>query len=156
MPKYSLMDSEIQARLRAIPGNDRWDLVSFTGSFEKAPASILLQLLNTIDNDYQVHWLKWSEQFPKKADVFWPAVHDLVVLDLYEYLPSLFELALTQVSPKELDQRIQSLVHFILESETDRLAQSSDTSIQTALQEIAARYRITSSESGVQAEVESF
>ncbi|MEM8733734.1 MAG: hypothetical protein AAGG44_05915, partial [Planctomycetota bacterium] len=121
MPRYSLMDSEIQSRLRPIPGDDRWDLVSFDASFEKAPASILLQLLNTTDSNYQVHWLEWSKQNPKKADVLWPAVHDLVVLDLYEHLPSLFELALTEVSSKELDERIISLIQSIVQSESDRL-----------------------------------
>jgi tetratricopeptide (TPR) repeat protein len=64
-----------------------------TKMFRKGDASILMQYLDAQDSAEYHRWVKWSEDNPKLAKVFWPAVQRLARHDLYVFIPDLFLLA---------------------------------------------------------------
>ncbi len=56
-------------------------------------ADILVRYLEAQDGDDYHIWLKWSEEHPKLAKVFWPVVSRLAQEEEYVHIPELFELA---------------------------------------------------------------
>ena len=64
-----------------------------TKLLRKGDASILIQYLDSKDSADYHRWVKWSEDNPKLAKVFWPAVQRLAEHDLYIFIPDLFLLA---------------------------------------------------------------
>jgi len=65
-------------------------------------ADILVRYLEAQDGeDYHV-WVKWSEQHPKLAKLFWPAVSRLAQEEQYVYIPDLFDLAASATDPVAL------------------------------------------------------
>jgi hypothetical protein len=56
-------------------------------------ADILVRYLEAQDNEDYHLWVKWSEQHPKLAKIFWPAVSRLAQEEQYVHIPDLFELA---------------------------------------------------------------
>jgi hypothetical protein len=73
-----------------------WDLVKKsvgTGGESVNDPQILLDYLDLEDaGGYQV-WLRWSEDHPDYAQVFWPVIARLVRGNLYLYLPEFFRIA---------------------------------------------------------------
>jgi hypothetical protein len=58
----------------------------------KGDAAILIQYLDAKDAQEYHRWVKWSEDHPQQAKVFWPALQILASHELYVFVPALFEL----------------------------------------------------------------
>src|SRR5258705_13252513 len=79
-------------------GKQDWHvLVGSRGTRLRRPgdAGILLQYLDATDSDNYHRWLEWSNDHKPLAQVFWPAVQQLAIHELYVYVPDLFDLAKT-------------------------------------------------------------
>ncbi|MCA9191137.1 MAG: hypothetical protein KDB03_05235 [Planctomycetales bacterium] len=85
---------------------ERWDLVSINQ--QKAHASILVDLLCTRDANYSFFWQQWSTKVPGQAKVFWPAMHDLCELGLYDELPHIFDIAATCFEKDDFRELLQA------------------------------------------------
>lgn len=81
-----------------------------TKMFRKGDASILMQYLDSRDAGDYHRWVKWSEDNPKLAKVFWPAVQRLAGHDLYIFIPDLFLLAKQHSDAVKLQAAIDKLV----------------------------------------------
>lgn len=94
-------------------GQQDWHIVIGTrgqSRFRKGDASILLRYFDSQDaNDYH-RWVKWSEDHPKLAKVFWPAVQRLALHELYVFVPDLFDLAKSYDDPARLQQELNKSV----------------------------------------------
>ncbi len=62
-------------------------------------ADILVRYLEAQDGDDYHIWVKWSEEHPKLAKVFWPAVSRLAQEEEYVHIPELFDLAVAATDP---------------------------------------------------------
>jgi 3-methyladenine DNA glycosylase AlkC len=76
----------------------------------KGDASILMQYLDAQDSADYHRWVKWSEDNPKLAKIFWPAVQRLAKDDLYVFIPDLFLLAKEADDPVKLQASLDQLV----------------------------------------------
>lgn len=72
-----------------------------TKMFRKGDASILMEYLDAKDSEEYHRWVKWSEDNPKLAKVFWPAVQRLAKHELYIFIPDLF------MQAKQLDDAVK-------------------------------------------------
>lgn len=111
-PRAKLVDPAIAAHLTSSPSTPlRWDLVSLDGSLlPGGRASILVNLLDANDRDFDPFWPKWSSDHPRRAAVLWPAVQQLVAFDQYHRLPDLFTEALLENSLEEFSSSVGQLV----------------------------------------------
>ncbi len=73
-----------------------------TRRLSRGDANILLQYLDAEDSKATHRWVKWSEDHPQLAKVFWPAVQKLALHDLYVFLPNLFDLTKVHTDPVAL------------------------------------------------------
>jgi hypothetical protein len=81
-----------------------------TKLLREGDASILIQYLDSKDSADYHRWVKWSEDNPKLAKVFWPAVQRLAENDLYIFIPDLFLLAKQQSDTVKLQAALDKLV----------------------------------------------
>jgi hypothetical protein len=81
-----------------------------TKLLRKGDANILMQYLDSKDSAEYHRWVKWSEDNPKLAKVFWPAVQRLAKDDLYIFVPDLFELAKRMDDSVKLQAALDKLV----------------------------------------------
>jgi hypothetical protein len=81
-----------------------------TKLLRKGDASILIQYLDSKDSADYHRWVKWSEDNPKLAKVFWPAVQRLAEHDLYIFIPDLFLQAKQQVDAVKLQAALDKLL----------------------------------------------
>lgn len=91
----------------------RWDLVELQGR-RTGPAAILTESLGAYTKNFDYAWTRWTSDHPRKAALLWPAIHTLVELEAYPWLPSLFELALLPASVEDfrvaLSEEMQKLL----------------------------------------------
>jgi tetratricopeptide (TPR) repeat protein len=74
----------------------RWDLIG--NPFSQQPGSdcdarLLVDYLNLKDSDSRSVFVKWNEDFPKCAKVFWPVVAQLARDEMYLAAPDIMEFA---------------------------------------------------------------
>jgi hypothetical protein len=81
-----------------------------TRMFRKGDASFLMQYLDSKDAGEYHRWVKWSEDNPKLAKVFWPAVQRFAKHDLYIFIPDLFLLAKQHSDAVKLQAALDKLV----------------------------------------------
>lgn len=94
---------------KAEKAQSRWDLVHGSqgvGSATQGDARILCLYLDTLNDDGDELWLKWSEDNAELAKVLWSAVAKVARDELYSFVPGLFVLARTAESPDQLQQAI--------------------------------------------------
>ena len=94
-------------------GQQDWHIVIGTRwpkSRRRGDASILMQYFDAQDGASDYRWSKWSEDNPKLAKVFWPAVQRLAVHELYVFMPDLFDLAKRYDDPAQLKQALDKHV----------------------------------------------
>ncbi len=96
--------------IKASPTSSRWDLAEIRNgrNVTEGPANILLTYLRASKDLSTDFWPDWSKKNSVKADVLWPAVSDLVDLELYYRLPSVMEAALVECSDDEFKTKIHS------------------------------------------------
>jgi hypothetical protein len=73
-------------------------------------ADILVRYLEAQDGDDYHIWVKWSEQHPKLAKIFWPAVSRLAQEEDYVHIPELFDLAAAATDPVALQTSLNRKV----------------------------------------------
>ncbi len=131
--KTTVLDSSIQIHLRPthwLP--ERWDLIEFDS--EQGPgdrATILVELLEASNLNYELFWSKWSADNTARASEFWPAVQTLVEFDLYTRLPALFELAVLDNSLAEFKADLATSVQNSLLDLCVQLKESGDDQLLT-------------------------
>lgn len=76
----------------------------------RGDASILMQYLDAQDAKSTHRWVKWSEDNPALAKVFWPAVQRLATHELYVFVPELFELTKQHKDPVALQAALNKQV----------------------------------------------
>jgi hypothetical protein len=81
-----------------------------TKLFRKGDASILMEYLDAKDSEEYHRWVKWSEDNPKLAKVFWPAVQQLAKHELYIFIPDLFTQAKQADDAVKLQAALDKLV----------------------------------------------
>jgi len=94
-------------------GPQDWHIVSGSRGVRgrrQGDASILMQYFDAQDSDEYHRWVKWSEDYPKLAKVFWPSVQRLAVNELYVFVPDLFDLAKAHDDPKKLQSALNQAV----------------------------------------------
>lgn len=94
-------------------GQQDWHIV--VGSrgprlLRQGDAHILTTYLDSKDSKDFHRWVKWSEDHPPLAKIFWPAVQRLASHELYVFVPALFELAKTIDDPQKLQQELHGEV----------------------------------------------
>jgi hypothetical protein len=72
----------------------------------RGDAHILIQYLDAKDGKDYHRWVKWSEDHPSLAKIFWPAVQRLAAHELYVFIPDLFDLAKAIDDPVKLQQEL--------------------------------------------------
>ncbi|MCA9224372.1 MAG: hypothetical protein KDA47_02130 [Planctomycetales bacterium] len=97
------------------PKDDEWDLI-----FEQSGATRRIQgdasILGTYLDMYadgDLVWLKWTNDHPKLAAVFWPAVAEVARHELYIWIPDLMNLPKGVGNPVELQTKLDA---FMLEN----------------------------------------
>ncbi|MBX3420994.1 MAG: hypothetical protein KF752_05480 [Pirellulaceae bacterium] len=123
-PKSPPVDSESAEPFsinRLLSANyNRWDLVEISDyrRTSSGPAQVLALLLmqrqRRTGGAPVEHWNAWSAQHPKKAAVFWPAVQQLAVLQVYSDIPALFELTLVETTESEFRQALSDHMATVL------------------------------------------
>jgi hypothetical protein len=86
-------------------GRQDWHIIfgsRGTKLYRRGDASILMQYLDAQDAKTMHRWVKWSEDHPQLAKVFWPAVQTLSIHELYVFVPELFELTKQHNDPAAL------------------------------------------------------
>ncbi|MCI0361612.1 MAG: hypothetical protein L0211_24275 [Planctomycetaceae bacterium] len=73
-------------------------------------ADILVRYLEAEDSDDYHLWVKWSEQNPNLAKVFWPAVSRLAQEEEYVHIPELFDLTVGATDPVALQTSLNQKV----------------------------------------------
>ena len=73
-------------------------------------ADILVRYLEAQDSNNYHLWMKWSEEHPKLAKVFWPAVSRLAQEEQYVHIPELFELASAATDPVALQSSLNRML----------------------------------------------
>lgn len=94
------------------PKNDEWDLVfeqSGANSRIQGDAGILATYLDMYA-DGELVWLKWTNDHPKLAAVFWPAVAEVARHELYIWIPDLMNLPKGVDTPVELQTKIDAFM----------------------------------------------
>jgi len=76
----------------------------------KGDASILMQYFDAQDSKTTHRWVKWSEDHPQLAKVFWPAVQQLAKHELYVFMPELFDLTKQHTDPVALQSALNAEV----------------------------------------------
>jgi tetratricopeptide (TPR) repeat protein len=89
-------------------------------------ADILVRYLDAQDGDNYHLWVKWSEQNPKLAKVFWPAVSRLAQEEQYVHIPELFDLAEAATDPIALQASLNRKVAELLFELGQRLQKAED------------------------------
>jgi len=92
---------------------DVWHVVTGHRGMRTLPigdADILVRYLEAQDSDDYHLWKKWSEQNPKLAKVFWPAVSRLAQEEEYVHIPDLFDLAAGASDPVALQASLNRKV----------------------------------------------
>ncbi|HZN32637.1 MAG TPA: hypothetical protein VFB80_02425 [Pirellulaceae bacterium] len=94
-------------------GQETWHIVigsRGTRLMRRGDASILVQYLDAQDTKAMHRWVKWSEDHPQLAKVFWPAVQQLARHELYVFLPELFEMTKVHSDPVALQAALNAQV----------------------------------------------
>jgi len=76
----------------------------------KGDASILMQYFDARDSKTTHRWVKWSEDHPQLAKVFWPSVQQLAKHELYVFVPELFDLTKQHSDPVALQAALNAEV----------------------------------------------
>ena len=93
------------------PSDSRWDLVTLDGiGKEPGAASILVDVAMAMDADYQEIWTDWSTDHPKLAKILWPNAQLLALIDAYDGIPDLFQLASRKPDNTEFQDKADQLV----------------------------------------------
>jgi len=83
----------------------------------KGDANILLQYLEAREANQEHRWVKWSEDHPELAKIFWPAVQRLAIEELYVFVPDLFDLTKLASDPaefrKQVDRQLAARLAFV-------------------------------------------
>lgn len=123
-------------------GQKDWHIIIGTRGYRvlrKGDASILVQYLDTKDHDEDLRWVKWSDEHPKLAAVFWPAVQTLARHELYIFMPDLFDVAQSHDDPAKLKQALDEFLADKLLFLARRLQEQEDhVAALTVLDEAAA------------------
>jgi len=69
-------------------------------------ADILVRYLEAQDGSNTHIWHTWSEQHPKLAKIFWPAVSRLAQEEQYVHIPELFDIAAATTDPAALQANL--------------------------------------------------
>lgn len=117
-PRAKKMGPSILKYFDAEPAEPlRWDLVYLDDSrLPGARASILVDLLASLDHQQQPLWARWTARHPARAAVLWPAAQRLVAADRYTWLPPLFEQAMLENSTQDFSRSAGQLVTTAIES----------------------------------------
>ncbi len=109
---HSKLDAAIASHLSKQPNQlARWDLVEIAdGSPTNGAAVILFELLQTYTASYDLHWVKWSQEYPKKAASLWPAIQSLTLLNLYTEIHPLLDLTREDLDDVQFDPQIDVAV----------------------------------------------
>ncbi len=85
-------------------------LVGSRGTRQRRPgdAGILLQYLDASESGSTKRWVIWSEKNEELAKVFWPAVQELALHDLYVFMPDLFDLTKVFDDPIKLKNELDA------------------------------------------------
>jgi hypothetical protein len=106
-----------------------------TRRLRRGDANILMQYLDAQDGKTTHRWVKWSEDHPQLAKVFWPAVQKLAIHDLYVFLPDLFELTKLHTDPvalkAALDAEVVKRLLFLARRLQDREAHAEAIAVLT-------------------------
>jgi len=87
-----------------------WHLVSISRGLHGATttdAKLLIDQLQLKANG-KFHWQTWSTDHPNLAATLWPTVQRLAKRELYFLIPSLFEIALADLTPVQLQSELDS------------------------------------------------
>jgi hypothetical protein len=106
-----------------------------TRRLRRGDANILMQYLDAQDAKTTHRWVKWSEDHPQLAKVFWPAVQKLAIRELYVFLPDLFELTKAHSDPvalkSALDAELVKRLLFLARRLQDREAHAEAINVLT-------------------------
>lgn len=106
----------------------RWDLIKLQSgaALTEGPAYVL----NSYFDGYLADqlWTKWSTDNPAKAKTLWPAVRDLVDLELYHLLPKIMQLAKVESTDSEFKDMIHTEMKAALaaQAEKQRVEENAD------------------------------
>ena len=89
--------------------------------------------MNSYDYQLDTYWITWTANHPKSAAIFWPAVRDLVSMDMYTSLPDLFEIAMLHPDVQQLKPRVVTFVQSSVLSRCRLL--SSEGKLETAAED---------------------
>ncbi len=132
--KSSVVDRTIRTHLN-VQAVQRWDVIRISQSGVSGPAQILVDLLDSADQDNRVFWSAWSKSNPTQAAKLWPAVQTIACLGQYERLPNLLELALVKSQAAQFDSAIDQF----MVAELEKVAREFDVRRDAAGQREIAR-----------------
>jgi hypothetical protein len=92
---------------------DVWHVVLATRGTRKpriGDADILVRYLDSQDHEDYHLWVKWSEQHPELAKIFWPVVGRLAQEEMYVFVPDLFDLARSAADPTPFQTKLNHLL----------------------------------------------
>lgn len=108
----SLLADHLEAQKYVPPAKTApnvWHLVTGNRGLRSATigdADILVRYLEAMDGDDYHIWMKWSEQHPQLAKIFWPAVSRLAQEEEYVHIPELFDIAAGASDPVALQSSL--------------------------------------------------
>ena len=87
-------------------------LVGSRGTRLRRPgdAGILMKYLDATQESNDRRWLRWSDDHKELAKVFWPAVQQLALREMYLFVPDAFDLAKRIDDANELDSQLHQLI----------------------------------------------
>ncbi len=125
-----------------LASSKRWDLVEIRNgaSITEGPAKILVTFLRATAGGNEF-WPDWSTKNKVKATILWPAVRDLVDLQLYSDLPSIIEQALVDCSDQEFQTSISESTLAAIDKHCRKLQIEGLTEQLQFAEKIRATYR---------------
>ncbi len=127
-----------------LAASSRWDLIEIRNgrSTTEGPAKILITYLQATSRGSDF-WPDWSTKNPQKASVLWPAVRDLVDLELYNDLPAVIEMALVDCSDLDFQSTLREKMASIFALRCQKLKNAGLTKQSELADKLAEAYRDT-------------
>jgi hypothetical protein len=118
----------------------RWDLVKLQSgtSLTEGPAYVLNSFFDAYMADKL--WTTWSTENPAKAKTLWPAVRDLVDLELYHELPKIMELAKVDSTDEEFTAMIRTVMYQIVSAHVGRLQVAENAEELAVVETVLGQY----------------
>ncbi len=118
----------------------RWDLIKLQSgpSIMEGPANVLNSYFSGRSADEL--WTTWSTDNPTRAKTLWPAVRDLVDLELYHALPKIMELAKVDSTDAEFTTMINAEVTASLTAHAEKLRVDENADELTTVKTVLSKY----------------